>query len=63
MLVKPGIRAMLINTGNANAGTGDDSLSRAHAAALRQRVEHCPEQVLPFSTGVIMGPLPRDRGR
>jgi hypothetical protein len=59
-----GIRAMLINTGNANAGTGDDGLAVRMLAALRwQRVEHCPEQVLPFSTGVIMEPAARPRGR
>ncbi|MFS2033648.1 bifunctional glutamate N-acetyltransferase/amino-acid acetyltransferase ArgJ [Polaromonas sp. CT11-55] len=58
-----GIRAMVINTGNANAGTGDDGLSRAHATciALARLLELAPEQVLPFSTGVIMEPLPNDR--
>ncbi|WP_431095195.1 bifunctional glutamate N-acetyltransferase/amino-acid acetyltransferase ArgJ [Polaromonas aquatica] len=58
-----GIRAMLINTGNANAGTGDDGLSRAHASciALARLLDLAPEQVLPFSTGVIMEPLPNDR--
>jgi len=58
-----GIRAMVINTGNANAGTGDDGLSRAHASciALARLLDLAPEQVLPFSTGVIMEPLPNDR--
>lgn len=58
-----GIRAMLINTGNANAGTGDDGLSRAHASciALARLLDIAPEQVLPFSTGVIMESLPNDR--
>jgi glutamate N-acetyltransferase/amino-acid N-acetyltransferase len=58
-----GIRAMLINTGNANAGTGDDGLSRAHASciALARLLDLSPEQILPFSTGVIMEPLPNDR--
>lgn len=58
-----GIRAMVINTGNANAGTGDDGLSRAHATciALARLLDIAPEQVLPFSTGVIMEPLPNDR--
>jgi len=58
-----GIRAMVINTGNANAGTGDDGLSRAHASciALARLLNIAPEQVLPFSTGVIMEPLPNDR--
>ncbi len=58
-----GIRAMLINTGNANAGTGDDGLSRAHASciALARELDLAPEQILPFSTGVIMEPLPNER--
>lgn len=57
------IRAMLINTGNANAGTGEDGLVRARASciALARKLELAPEQVLPFSTGVIMEPLPLDR--
>jgi len=60
---KSGIRAMLINTGNANAGTGDDGLSRAHASciALARELNLAPEQILPFSTGVIMEPLPNER--
>ena len=58
-----GIRAILINTGNANAGTGDDGLTRAHACciALARELNVSPEQVLPFSTGVIMEPLPHER--
>jgi glutamate N-acetyltransferase / amino-acid N-acetyltransferase len=58
-----GIRAMLINTGNANAGTGDDGLARARATciALARKLDIAPEQILPFSTGVIMEPLPSDR--
>lgn len=58
-----GIRAMLINTGNANAGTGNDGLSRAYACciALARELNVAPEQVLLFSTGVIMEPLPHDR--
>ncbi|MDB5874322.1 MAG: Arginine biosynthesis bifunctional protein ArgJ, partial [Ramlibacter sp.] len=57
------IRAMVINTGNANAGTGQDGLARARAtcAALARRLDIAPEQVLPFSTGVIMEPLPVER--
>jgi glutamate N-acetyltransferase / amino-acid N-acetyltransferase len=57
------IRAMLINTGNANAGTGADGLARAQrsCAALAQRLGISPEQVLPFSTGVIMESLPVER--
>ena len=58
-----GIRAMLINTGNANAGTGADGLARARSScsALAQQLRITSEQVLPFSTGVIMEPLPIDR--
>ncbi|XAH22562.1 bifunctional glutamate N-acetyltransferase/amino-acid acetyltransferase ArgJ [Xylophilus sp. GW821-FHT01B05] len=57
------IRAMVINTGNANAGTGEDGLARAQATctAAAQLLGIAPEQVLPFSTGVIMEPLPVDR--
>jgi glutamate N-acetyltransferase / amino-acid N-acetyltransferase len=55
-----GIRAMLINTGNANAGTGDDGLAAARKTceALARHLDLIPEQVLPFSTGVIMESLP-----
>ena len=58
-----GIRAMLINTGNANAGTGADGTGRARAtcAALARQLNITPEQILPFSTGVIMEPLPAER--
>jgi glutamate N-acetyltransferase/amino-acid N-acetyltransferase len=58
-----GVRALLINTGNANAGTGDDGMVRARTTciALAQRLGLAPEQVLPFSTGVIMETLPVDR--
>jgi glutamate N-acetyltransferase/amino-acid N-acetyltransferase len=58
-----GIRAMLINTGNANAGTGAEGMARARSTceALAQRLGVRTEQVLPFSTGVIMEPLPTDR--
>ena len=57
------IRALLINTGNANAGTGEDGLVRARTTciALARLLEIAPEQVLPFSTGVIMEPLPAAR--
>ena len=57
------IRALLINTGNANAGTGADGLARASSTcdALAQRLGIEAAQVLPFSTGVIMEPLPSDR--
>ena len=57
------IRALLINTGNANAGTGADGMVRARSTciALAQRLDIAVEQILPFSTGVIMEPLPADR--
>ncbi len=57
------IRAMVINTGNANAGTGADGLRRARStcAALARRLGVDASQVLPFSTGVIMETLPVDR--
>ena len=57
------IRALLINTGNANAGTGNEGLMRARAscAALARQLSLAPAQVLPFSTGVIMEPLPLAR--
>jgi glutamate N-acetyltransferase/amino-acid N-acetyltransferase len=57
------VRALLVNTGIANAGTGDDGLQRARATcdALAALLKVAPEQVLPFSTGVIMEPLPVDR--
>jgi len=58
-----GVRALLINTGNANAGTGQDGLVRARTSciALAQALDLAPEQVLPFSTGVIMETLPVER--
>ena len=58
-----GIRALLINTGNANAGTGEEGLQRANETceALAKALSIKPQQVLPFSTGVIMEPLPHTR--
>jgi len=57
------IRAMVINTGNANAGTGADGLVRARATcdALAAQLGVTAQQVLPFSTGVIMESLPHER--
>lgn len=57
------IRALLVNTGNANAGTGQDGLARTlrSCRALAQELDLDPSQVLPFSTGVIMEPLPVER--
>ena len=58
-----GIRAIVVNTGNANAGTGADGLARARStcAALGAQLGVAAEQVLPFSTGVIMETLPSER--
>jgi glutamate N-acetyltransferase/amino-acid N-acetyltransferase len=62
-LAQGDIRALVINTGNANAGTGEDGLVRARTTcvAMARLLEIAPEQVLPFSTGVIMEPLPVER--
>jgi len=63
LIAEPSIRALVINTGNANAGTGDAGLQasldtcRALAGALGVN----SQQILPFSTGVILEPLPVDR--
>lgn len=58
-----GIRALLVNTGNANAGTGEDGLKRAQQSceALASLLNLNANQVLPFSTGVILEPLPVDK--
>jgi glutamate N-acetyltransferase/amino-acid N-acetyltransferase len=58
-----GIRALVVNTGNANAGTGEDGLRRARetCTAVAEHLNIKPEQVLPFSTGVILEPLPHDK--
>jgi glutamate N-acetyltransferase/amino-acid N-acetyltransferase len=57
------VRALVINTGNANAGTGAKGLedARATAAAVADLLNIRPQQVLTFSTGVIMENLPVDR--
>jgi glutamate N-acetyltransferase/amino-acid N-acetyltransferase len=58
-----GIRALLVNTGNANAGTGEQGMNAARVtcAELAKLLGCAPEQVLPYSTGVIMEPLPVDK--
>ncbi len=58
-----GIRAMVINTGNANAGTGAPGLAHARQTceAMAALLQCQPRQILPFSTGVIMEPLPVER--
>jgi glutamate N-acetyltransferase/amino-acid N-acetyltransferase len=55
-----GIRALVVNTGNANAGTGDQGMqdARTTCAALAGLLGCKSTQILPFSTGVIMEPLP-----
>ncbi|MCP5244082.1 MAG: bifunctional glutamate N-acetyltransferase/amino-acid acetyltransferase ArgJ [Burkholderiales bacterium] len=55
-------RALVVNTGNANAGTGETGLQHARTtcAALAELLGCEAQQVLPFSTGVIMEPLPVD---
>ena len=57
------IRALLVNTGCANAGTGEDGLNRAKQTceALAKLLNIQANQVLPFSTGVILEPLPADK--
>jgi glutamate N-acetyltransferase/amino-acid N-acetyltransferase len=57
------VRALMINTGNANAGTGQEGLDRARACcqSLADQLAVSPEQILPFSTGVIMEMLPSER--
>jgi len=56
-------RALLVNTGNANAGTGKSGIAGARASCEEAaRLIGCdPCQILPFSTGVIMEPLPVER--
>jgi glutamate N-acetyltransferase/amino-acid N-acetyltransferase len=58
-----GIRALVVNTGNANAGTGERGLqdARATCAALAGLLGCKSTQILPFSTGVIMEPLPVEK--
>lgn len=57
------ISALVINTGNANAGTGAEGLKKAEdtCAALGKLLNVPATQILPFSTGVILEPLPLDR--
>jgi glutamate N-acetyltransferase/amino-acid N-acetyltransferase len=57
------IQALVINTGNANAGTGEPGLKAANETcdALAKLMGLTSKQILPFSTGVILEPLPVDR--
>src|SRR4029078_9444076 len=61
--LKSAVRALVVNTGNAHAGSGQHGLSRAMpvCAARGHPLGCAPPQVLPFSTGVIMEPLPVER--
>ncbi|WP_416189538.1 bifunctional glutamate N-acetyltransferase/amino-acid acetyltransferase ArgJ [Neisseria sp. CCUG17229] len=58
-----GVRALVINTGNANAGTGGQGRADAVeiCAAVARQIGCKTTQVLPFSTGVILEPLPADK--
>ncbi|MDO9310590.1 MAG: bifunctional ornithine acetyltransferase/N-acetylglutamate synthase, partial [Nitrosomonas sp.] len=62
-LAQSPIRALVINTGNANAGTGEAGIQRAltTCSELGRLLGCTTQQVLPFSTGVIMEPLPVDK--
>ena len=57
------VRALIVNTGCANAGTGEQGLADARATtkAVAEAIGCKPQQVLPFSTGVILEHLPMDR--
>jgi len=57
------VRALVVNTGNANAGTGEAGLQAAQrtCAELAKLLNVKQQQVLPFSTGVILEPLPIDK--
>ncbi len=63
LLNADGIRALIVNTGCANAGTGEEGIARARQTCIEAaKLLNCDSnQVLPFSTGVIMEPLPVDR--
>lgn len=62
-LAKMSPRYLIINTGNANAGTGEQGWLDAvqSCGAVSRWTEHSPQAVLPFSTGVIGENLPMDR--
>lgn len=57
------IRAIVVNTGNANAGTGEEGRQRATRVcdAVAAELGYARQQVLPFSTGVILEPLPYEK--
>ncbi|AGF48793.1 bifunctional glutamate N-acetyltransferase/amino-acid acetyltransferase ArgJ [Candidatus Kinetoplastidibacterium galati] len=62
LLGKP-IRSLIVNTGNANAGTGQNGLKNAQEVCKSLgsllKIEDC--QILPFSTGVVLEPLPVEK--
>jgi len=60
---RKGIRALVVNTGNANAGTGEPGMAHARetCVALAALLDLEAGQILPFSTGVILEPLPVER--
>src|SRR5688572_31855697 len=61
--LKNPVRALVVNTGNANAGTGEEGLRRALSVceSVAKEVGCKGTQILPFSTGVIMEQLPADK--
>src|SRR5262245_32190310 len=61
--LKNPVRALVVNTGNANAGTGKEGVDRAFSVcrSLSEILNCKPGQILPFSTGVIMEQLPADK--
>ena len=63
LLESKAIRALVVNTGNANAGTGESGMQHAvkTCEALADLLNLKPNQILPFSTGVILEPLPVDK--
>jgi len=63
LALRSDVRALVVNTGNANAGTGAGGLQAAHdtCAATARLMGVDAAQVLPFSTGVILEPLPVER--
>lgn len=60
LAAQPSSRALIINTGNANAGTGQSGRDNAQAVckAVADKLACAVDEVLPFSTGVILEPLP-----
>ncbi|MDR2220813.1 MAG: bifunctional glutamate N-acetyltransferase/amino-acid acetyltransferase ArgJ [Methylobacillus sp.] len=63
LAAKNEIRALVVNTGNANAGTGEEGMRRARETCRKvaELLDCDAKQILPFSTGVIMEPLPIER--